>query len=69
MSATDILAQVMTDGRVPFSEDDLAYRFSTEHAADLRYCDEWRCWLHWDESRWAKISTAWVFGEFGSWIP
>ena len=62
MSATDILAQVMTDGRVPFSEDDLAYRFSTEHAADLRYCDEWRCWLHWDESRWAKISTARVFG-------
>ncbi len=42
MSATDELKQAMTDGRVPFSEDDLANRFSTEHADDLRYVEDWR---------------------------
>ena len=40
-----------SDGRVPFSEDDLANRFSTEHANDLRYCEAWKCWLRWDGSR------------------
>ncbi len=39
-SAADNLAQAMTDGRVPFSEDDLANKFSTEHRDDLRYCHE-----------------------------
>ena len=28
MSAPDQLAETMTDGRVPFSEDDLANKFS-----------------------------------------
>ena len=62
MSATDDLKQAMTDGRVPFSEDDLAHRFSTEHADDLRYCEDWKCWLRWDGSRWARTGTERVFG-------
>ena len=41
MSAPDALARTMTDGRVPFSEDDLADKFSTEHHNDLRFCHEW----------------------------
>ena len=41
MSAPDKLTQLMTDGRVPFSEDDLADKFSTEHRDDLRYCHDW----------------------------
>ncbi len=40
MSALDELTQAMTDGRVPFSEDDLADKFSTEHRDDLRYCHD-----------------------------
>ena len=39
-NAADDLAQAMTDGRVPFSEDDLANRFSTAHA-DLRFVAVW----------------------------
>ncbi len=62
MSATDILAQAMTDGRVLFSEDDLANRFSAEHADDLRYCRAWRRWLVWDRSRWRPDGTVRVFG-------
>ncbi len=61
-SAADNLALAMTDGRVPFSEDDLANRFSTEHADDLRYCEAWKCWLCWDGSRWARTGTERVFG-------
>ncbi len=61
-SAADNLAQAMTDGRVPFSEDDLADRFSTEHAGDLRYCEAWKCWLRWDGSRWDRTGTERVFG-------
>ena len=62
MSTPDQLAETMTDGRVPFSEDDLANRFSGEHADDLRYCEAWKKWLCWDGSRWAKIGTERVFG-------
>ena len=62
MSGTDDLAQAMTDGRVPFSEDDLANRFSTEHADDLRYCEELKRWFMWDGSRWRPDTTVRVFG-------
>ena len=62
MSATDQLTQAMTDGRVPFSEDDLANRFSTEHADDLRYCEAWKRWLVWDQSRWRPDVTVRIFG-------
>ncbi len=62
MSATDQLTQAMTDGRVPFSEDDLADKFSTEHADDLRYCEAWKRWLQWDGSRWQPDVTVRIFG-------
>jgi putative DNA primase/helicase len=62
VSATDALTQAMTDGRVPFSEDDLANRFSTEHADDLRYCEAWKRWLVWDQSRWRPDVTVRIFG-------
>ncbi len=60
--AADDLAQAMTDGRVPFSEVDLANRFTAEHADDLRYCRAWRRWLVWDQSRWRPDGTVRVFG-------
>ncbi len=62
MSATDDLTQTMTDGRVPFSEDDLANRFSAEHTDDLRYCEAWKRWLVWDQSRWRPDVTVRIFG-------
>ena len=49
--ATDDLAQAMTDGRVPFSEDDLADRFSTAHA-DLKFVAAWNKWLQWTGIKW-----------------
>ena len=61
MSAPDNLTQLMTDGRVPFSEDDLANRFSAEHADDLRYCETWKRWLVWDQSRWRPDVTVRIF--------
>ena len=62
MSAPDDLAQTMIDGRVPFSEDDLANRFSVEHADDLRYCEAWKKWFVWDETRWRRDVTVRIFG-------
>ena len=59
-SAADNLAQAMTDGRVPFSEDDLADRFSTEHA-DLKYVAAWNKWLQWTGVKWEIDSTVHVF--------
>ena len=59
-SAADNLTQAMTDGRVPFSEDDLADRFSTEHA-DLKFVAAWKKWLQWTGVKWEIDSTVHVF--------
>ena len=61
MSGADDLASAMTDGRVPFSEDDLANRFSAEHRDDLRYCHEWGRWLEWTGTHWRFDRTVYVF--------
>ncbi len=61
MSAPDKLTQLMTDGRVPFSEDDLADKFSTEHRDDLRYCHDWGRWLEWTGTHWRVDRTVHVF--------
>ncbi|MCH8998205.1 MAG: hypothetical protein IID48_08040 [Proteobacteria bacterium] len=61
MSALDKLTQAMTDGRVPFSEDDLADKFSTEHRDDLRYCHDWGRWLQWTGTHWRVDRTVHVF--------
>ncbi len=61
MSATDDLTRTMTDGRVPFSEDDLADKFSTEHRDDLRYCHDWGRWLEWTSTHWRVDRTVHVF--------
>ena len=58
--AADDLAQAMTDGRVPFSEDDLADRFSTAHA-DLKFVAAWNKWLQWTGVKWEIDSTVHVF--------
>ena len=50
-NVSDILAQAMAGGRVPFPEDDLADKFSTEHRDDLRYCHDWGRWLEWAETQ------------------
>ena len=59
-SVTDILAQAMTGGRVPFSEDDLADRFSAGHA-DLKFVAAWNKWLQWSGVKWEIDSTVHVF--------
>ena len=56
----DDLAQAMTDGRVPFSEDDLANRFSIEHA-DLKFVATWKKWLQWTGAKWEIDTTVHVF--------
>ncbi|MEE9250475.1 MAG: phage/plasmid primase, P4 family [Alphaproteobacteria bacterium] len=61
MSAPDKLTRLMTDGRVPFSEDDLADKFSTEHVDDLRYCHDWGRWLEWTGTNWRVDRTVYVF--------
>ncbi len=61
MTVTDALTQTMTDGRVPFSEDDLANTFSAEHVDNLRYCEAWKRWLVWDQSRWRPDDTVKIF--------
>jgi len=61
MSAPDKLTQLMTTGRVPFSEDDLADKFSTEHVDDLRYCHDWGRWLEWTGTHWRVDRTVHVF--------
>ena len=61
MSTLSELTQAMTDGRVPFSEDDLANTFSAEHVDDLRYVDAWKRWLVWDQSRWCPDDTVKIF--------
>ncbi len=59
----DILTEKMAaGGRVPGSEDDLANRFSAEHADDLRYCEELKRWFMWDGSRWRPDTTVRIFG-------
>ena len=59
----DSLTEKMAaDGRVPFSEDDLANRLSTMHVDDLRYVEDWNCWLQWDDHRWARTGTTRIFG-------
>ncbi len=60
MSALDKLTQAMTDGRVPFSEDDLADRFSAGHA-DLKFVAAWNKWLQWSGVKWEIDSTVHVF--------
>ena len=59
-SAADNLAQAMTDGRVPFSEDDLANRFSTEHGG-LKFVATWSKWLQWTGVKWEIDTTVHVF--------
>ncbi len=61
MTTLDELTQAMTDGRVPFSEDDLANKFSTEHRDDLRYCHDWGRWLEWTGTYWRADRTVHVF--------
>jgi putative DNA primase/helicase len=61
MNVTAELTQAMTDGRVPFSEDDLADKFSAEHRDDLRYCHDWGRWLEWAGTHWRVDRTVHVF--------
>ena len=61
MSAADQLTQAMTAGRVPFSEDDLANKFSAKHIDNLRYCHDWGRWLEWADTYWRIDRTVHVF--------
>ena len=55
------LAELLASGQIPFSEDDLANRFSDEHADRLRFCHDWGRWLEWTGTRWKVDRTVKVF--------
>jgi putative DNA primase/helicase len=38
----------------PLTEDEVALRFATDHAADFRYCHDRGAWLKWDDSIWRQ---------------
>ena len=61
MSAFDELNEAMASGHLPFSEDDLADKFSTEHADDLRFCHDWGKWLEWCGTHWQVDRTVKVY--------
>jgi hypothetical protein len=44
-----------------YLDDALADVFSTRHAKDCRYVDEWG-WLQWTGTRWQRVSDAVVMG-------
>jgi putative DNA primase/helicase len=46
---------------VPYSEDDLALRFSEQYQQKLRYTAMWGAWHQWDGKRWCKDETVHVF--------
>ena len=45
----------------PYSDDDLAQRFSERHAGDLRFVHRWGQWLAWDGQRWRRDDTLYAF--------
>ena len=62
MNAIVELGKIVDDPvELPFSEDDLASRFSAEHVDDLRYVARWSRWLEWDGCRWREDDTVHVF--------
>ena len=52
-----MLAEQLERDRLPFSEDDLADKFSTEHVDRLRFCHDWGRWLEWTGTRWHDRAT------------
>ncbi len=42
------------DETAEFSDNDLALQFSDLHADELRYVDDWGCWMRWLEELWGK---------------
>lgn len=36
-------------------------RFIKEHGETVRWCEEWKCWLHWDGKRWNPDSDGNVY--------
>jgi hypothetical protein len=44
-----------------FSENELAFRFSAQHATDLVYVHEWSKWMRWEWGRWREDHVVMVF--------
>lgn len=42
------------DETAEFSDNDLALQFSDLYADELRYVDDWGCWMRWLEELWGK---------------
>jgi P4 family phage/plasmid primase-like protien len=42
------------DETAEFSDNDLALQFSERHVDELRYVDDWGCWMRWLEELWGK---------------
>jgi phage/plasmid-associated DNA primase len=58
LNAAKIVDDALND---PFTEDQLALRFSERHALDLRYVAARRQWYRWDGVSWAPERTALAF--------
>ncbi len=62
MSTADRLKEAMDQpAELPFSDDDLASRFSAEHVDSLRYVAKWSRWVKWDGQQWREEETVHVF--------
>ena len=59
-NAADDPGPVMRDGRVAFSEDDLAHRFSIAHVG-LKFVATWSKWLQWTGVKWEIDTTVQIF--------
>jgi putative DNA primase/helicase len=46
---------------LPFSEDELALRFTAKYADELRYVAKWGKWFRWTGQQWREDSTLKVF--------
>jgi putative DNA primase/helicase len=46
---------------IPFSDDDLALKFASEHGDELRHVDDWGKWYVWDGKVWTRDERLYVF--------
>ncbi len=52
--AASVARYPSADETAEFSDNDLALLFSELHADELRYVDDWGCWMRWQEELWGK---------------
>jgi hypothetical protein len=59
----DVMDGAMVPSIAPYSEDNLARRFTEEHGKDWLYVASWGKWMHWDGSRWKQDETEEIYHQ------